>query len=78
MRFSFLTAMRMATAMNPTITNQNAHAVDTSSTVGRMKMKTKSRSLVVAMTNMPFIIASPELLLLSLLDLVLLGLPFRG
>ena len=62
--------MRTATARNPMIAiqnahafglscsnqlmvaNQNAHAFGPSSTVARMKMKTKSRSLVVAMTKM--------------------------
>ena len=49
------------------VANQNAHAFGPSSTVARMKMKTKSRSLVVTI-----------LLLFCLLDLVLLGLPFLG
>ena len=48
--------MRTATARNPMIAirivaNQNAHAFGPSSTVARMKMKTKSRSLVVAMAK---------------------------
>ena len=34
------------------IANQNAHASGLSSILDRMKMKTKSRSLVVAMTKM--------------------------
>ena len=70
MRPSSLTAMRMVTAMNPTIAiqnahafdlscpnrlviaNQNAHAIGPSSILAMQKMKTKSRSLVVAMTKM--------------------------
>ena len=64
--------------------NQNARAFGPSPTVARMKMKTKSKSLVVAMTKMMVAIRHHSIhhpffgLLLDLLDLVLLGLPHLG
>ena len=53
MRSSFFSAMKTATARNPMIAIQNAHAFGPSSTVARMKMKMKMtpRSLAVAMTK---------------------------
>ena len=63
------------------IANQNAHAYGPGSTLARMKMKTKTKSLVVAMTKM--MVASrhnstSSLLLVFCFLVVLHGLPFRG
>ena len=71
-------AIQNAHALDPScsnllvVANQNTHAFGPNSILAKWKVKTKPRSLVVAI-----IIASVSLLLLGLLGLVLLGVQFR-